>query len=338
MTPPLAQRFVYARAVRGFLDLAAALGADREHIAAAAGIEMSQLSGMDANIPVVNYYRLQRELLAQTGNSDFGILSGRVSYMESAHLLLYLASVSQTLREWMNMLPAIDAILGDVGSIKVRRDRDHYILDWCPLEAPDSMRCAISDAVLSTTALQMDGYCLLPVQPVRVDFTYPQPDDVTVLRETFRAPLYFNQISSALHYDRSTLDYPQVHVATRIYDAVASEFSSEYSDEASALDPFFLNLHAAIRRQLPRGECSIDMVASDMNVSRRTLQRRLSERNTHFQQALQQVKGPLARKYLDDKSLTVIEISFLLGYADPSSFSAAFKAWSGNSPTEYRQR
>ena len=179
---------------------------------------------------------------------------------------------------------------------------------------------------------------MLPVRPRRVDFTYGKPDDLSMLQDTFRAPLYFDQPVSALYYDWKLLDNPQLHVSTRFHDAVVEEFSAYFSDDASATDPFSLSLHTAIRRQLPAGSCSIDSVASDLNVSRRTLQRRLKERDNNFQQLLQRVKSDLAAKYLEDKSLSIIEIALLLGYGDPSSFSAAFKSWNGITPTEFRRQ
>jgi AraC-like DNA-binding protein len=258
--------------------------------------------------------------------------------MENAHLFLYLASSSKTLRDWLNMLPSVTSLLGDIGSINIARRRDRFVLEWHPLRPPDPQRCVVTDSLLSATALQMDGYCLLPVRPLRVDFTYPQPRNTQVLRETFGTALYFNQPVSALHYDRKLLDNPQLHVSTRFYDGVVEEFSAFFSEDASGADPFSLNLHAAIRRLLPTGNCSIDCIAGDMNVSRRTLQRRLKERDGNFQQLLQQVKSTLARKYLEDRSLSIIEIALLLGYADPSSFSAAFKSWTGSTPTEYRRQ
>jgi len=320
------------------MDLAVALGAKPELIARNAGLDLALLTVPDALLPVATYYRLQEQFREQTGNPDFGLLSGRVSYMENTHLLLYLASASQTLRDWLNMLPSVASLLGDVGSIKVARHRDHFALEWHPLRPPDPLRCVVTDSLLSATALQMDGYCLLPVRPRRVDLSYPRPDNLDVLRATFGAPLYFDQPVSALHYDWAMLDNPQLHVSTRFYDAVVQEFSAFFSDDASVADPFSLSLHTAIRRLLPAGGCSIDSIAGEMNISRRTLQRRLKERDTNFQQLLQQVKSNLARKYLEDKSLSIIEIALLLGYGDPSSFSAAFKSWSGLTPTEFRRQ
>jgi len=330
---------VYARGLKGVMDLAQALGASPELLSRGAGLDLALLNLPDTLLPVATYYQLQEEFLRQTGNPDFGLLSGRVSYMENAHLFLYLASASNTLRDWMNMLPSVASLLGDVGSIVVTRQRDRFTLEWHPLRPPHPDRCVVTDSLLSAAALQMDGYCLLPVKPLRVDLSYRRPDRLEGLQAAFfGAPLYFEQPVSALHYDRAALDYPQLHVSTRFYNAVSQEFSTFFSDGASASDPFFLGLHTAIRRQLPTGSCSIDSIAADMNVSRRTLQRRLKERDTSFQQLLQQVKANLARKYLEDKSLSIIEIAMLVGYGDPSSFSAAFKSWSGSTPSEYRRR
>ena len=334
----LGEGYVYASGLRGFIDLAVALGASPDAIARSADVELAPLKVPDGVLPVESYYRLQREFLLQTGNPDFGLLGGRVSYMESAHLLLYMASHSQTLRDWLNMVPSIPSILGDVGMIKVSRPRDEtFALEWRPLRDPGRERCLITDSVLSAAALQIDGYCLLPVQPIRADLSYARPDDVSMLEKHFGPSLHFEQPVSALHYSWEALDYPQLHVSTRFYDAVAEDFSTYFSDNSSSQDPFSRGLHSAIRSQLPQGECSIDSIASELNMSRRTLQRRLKDRDTNFQQLVQGVKSSLARRYLQDKSLSIIEIAFLLGYGDPSSFSAAFKSWSGLTPTEYRQ-
>ena len=73
---------VYARGLKGVMDLARALGASPELVARRAGLDLALLSVPDALVPVTTYYQLQEEFLQQTGNPDFGLLSGRVSYME----------------------------------------------------------------------------------------------------------------------------------------------------------------------------------------------------------------------------------------------------------------
>jgi AraC-like DNA-binding protein len=89
---------------------------------------------------------------------------------------------------------------------------------------------------------------------------------------------------------------------------------------------------------LPEGEDTIDKLAGKLNISRRTLQRRLSERDTNFLHVLQEVRSKMAIRYLADDRLGITEIAFLLGYADQGSFSSAFKSWHGLAPRDYRRK
>ncbi|TNE51816.1 MAG: AraC family transcriptional regulator [Deltaproteobacteria bacterium] len=88
---------------------------------------------------------------------------------------------------------------------------------------------------------------------------------------------------------------------------------------------------------LPAGRASVDAVSKKLALSRRTLQRRLSSEGTSFQAVLNQTREKLAKHYLIQTSLTGSEISFLLGFDEPSSFSRAFVQWTGHSPEHFRQ-
>jgi AraC-like DNA-binding protein len=101
---------------------------------------------------------------------------------------------------------------------------------------------------------------------------------------------------------------------------------------------FLASLRQSIVRLLPQGDMSIDKVAGELNVSRRTLQRRLSDRDTQFLQVLKEIRADLSVRYLGDERLGIAEIAFLLGYSDQGSFSSAFKIWHGQSPRDYRLR
>jgi len=109
-------------------------------------------------------------------------------------------------------------------------------------------------------------------------------------------------------------------------------------DEPLTVDPFLRDTRIAIRRALPRGGLTIDSLALELSVSRRTLQRRLSSLQSSFKTMLQDVREEQSRRYLDDPRLAVTEIALLLGYSDQASFSNAFRSWCGCAPTEYRQR
>ena len=91
-------------------------------------------------------------------------------------------------------------------------------------------------------------------------------------------------------------------------------------------------------RLLPQGEPKRDAVAQALCLSQRTLQRRLQEEGTSFQQLLDDTRRELVVQYLAQPNLTLLEIAYLLGFADPSNFFRAFRRWFASTPGEYRAR
>jgi AraC-like DNA-binding protein len=73
-------------------------------------------------------------------------------------------------------------------------------------------------------------------------------------------------------------------------------------------------------------------------MSKRTLSRRLSDRNTSFREELFRVQEQLAKSYLEDNRLPLSEIAFLIGFENQSSFTRAFKRWTGETPKSWQRR
>ena len=94
---------------------------------------------------------------------------------------------------------------------------------------------------------------------------------------------------------------------------------------------------AVIMDQLPSGSVSEVSVAKELNLTARTLRRRLHGKGISFRSLLTNVRKELVKRYLDDPAYSVTEISFLLGYTDTSAFSRAFRRWYGTSPTQARR-
>lgn len=89
---------------------------------------------------------------------------------------------------------------------------------------------------------------------------------------------------------------------------------------------------------LPTGETTAEDVARKLNVSKRTLQRKLKEEGTNFQKQINSVREMLAKSYLKNTTLSSDEIAYLLGYLEANSFLRAFTIWTGISFSEYRKQ
>jgi AraC-like DNA-binding protein len=95
-------------------------------------------------------------------------------------------------------------------------------------------------------------------------------------------------------------------------------------------------VESALMELLPSGRTQIDDVAREFAVSRRSLQRRLSEEGTSWLDVLNSAREKLARHYLKNTSLSAPEVSFLLGFEDPNSFYRAFRRWTDTTPEAWR--
>ena len=96
-------------------------------------------------------------------------------------------------------------------------------------------------------------------------------------------------------------------------------------------------VRSVLSELLPGGQSSIEDVAERLGLSRRTLQRKLSEENTTFQKQLNSTRETLAIHYLRNTEMTTNDIAFLLGYQEINSFLRAFTVWTGKTVSDYRR-
>ncbi|QCP51982.1 AraC family transcriptional regulator [Trinickia violacea] len=97
-------------------------------------------------------------------------------------------------------------------------------------------------------------------------------------------------------------------------------------------------VRAVLLEALPSGEASIETVAERLAMSKRTLQRKLTAEAESFQSILTSTRTELADHYLKQSTLSLAEISFLLGFQEPNSFIRAYQGWKGMSPGSFRMQ
>jgi AraC-like DNA-binding protein len=88
---------------------------------------------------------------------------------------------------------------------------------------------------------------------------------------------------------------------------------------------------------LPSGTPSESSIAQELNITERTLQRKLKDANFCFRDLLSDTRKELACQHLLNAELSINEIAFILGYAEETNFTRAFKRWTGETPSAYRK-
>lgn len=97
-----------------------------------------------------------------------------------------------------------------------------------------------------------------------------------------------------------------------------------------------LRVRPLILAQLERGRVGVEQIASQLNMSRYTLHKRLKAENQTFAGIFQEVRREQALVFLQDPQRPLVEVAERLGFSELSAFSRAFKRWMGCSPAEYR--
>ena len=92
----------------------------------------------------------------------------------------------------------------------------------------------------------------------------------------------------------------------------------------------------AVIAKLSLGEPQRAVIAKQLHLGDKTLQRRLSEEGTSFLALVDETRAELARRYVADVSIPLAEVAFRLGFAEQSGFTRAFRRWTGTTPTAFR--
>ncbi len=170
--------------------------------------------------------------------------------------------------------------------------------------------------------------------PRSVCFTFNPPADKAFYKSFFRLPVQFNADFNGVIFDASDLDIPLKDSNTALHD-----MWKDYTDilESEIPQDFISIIKSLIRRQLDGGSCTLEDVAAFLPYEKRTLQRKLSDHKTSYQELLDDARFEKAIELLKTTNMSVSRLSDILGYKNPDVFSKAFKKKYGTSPTQWKK-
>ncbi|WP_410210028.1 AraC family transcriptional regulator [Aquirhabdus sp.] len=172
---------------------------------------------------------------------------------------------------------------------------------------------------------------------LKAGFAYPKPSQSAEYRVMYSSQLGFDEPVSSLTFNSDYLDLPIIQsekTLKKFLQGAPANFVVKYKNNQSISAQIRKKLRATARDEWDH----FDQFALHMNMTRSTLRRRLSDEGLSFQSIKDQLRRDIAIDYLSHSSMSVMEISSELGFAEPSAFHRAFKKWTGASPGQYRER
>lgn len=310
-------------------------GLDPAPLFEAAGIDSSLRHDVTARVSAQQIDELVWRAKQQSSDDAFAFKLAQHLHPSYLGTLGYAWMTSATLRRAFERLSRHTALVYDELRVALEeRDGEFHVI----IESNESG--------LHDPALRERGKMAIAVQlcrmvygeqfnPTRISFRHPVASNAHAYYEFFRCHLDFDAAVTELVMPVAVADEelpgfnPQL---VHTFDELIIEYLRQ-RDRADIVG----RVRGAIFEELPSGEVNLERTATMLNVSSRSLARKLAHEGTSFKALLNEVRRELAEKYIRDRSLTLTEISFLLGFAEISSFSRAYKGWSGSSPSAHRE-
>ena len=173
-------------------------------------------------------------------------------------------------------------------------------------------------------------------RPRAVVFAHERPADVAEHVRHFGVTPTFGARQNELRFDAAVLQR-EVHDADRSLVPIVEQRLQEVLGVDAGDEPWLRELRVRIASRLCDGHPSLAQVAPDLGLSARTLQRRLAERGLVYRGLVQEARLRLATQYLEQSDTDLTEVAFLLGYAEQSAFTHAFRRWTRRSPGAHRR-
>ncbi|MDU4255139.1 AraC family transcriptional regulator [Pseudomonas sp.] len=315
-------------------EVAEEKGVSSERLCRGLGFTAEELQDPAQRVSHRQTVAMIQRALAALPERGLGLWVGHRNVLGTLGLLGHVLSLSKTLRDAFELGRRFQHTTGGIAVCNLLEGpRESFIEVECLLPFADVQVFAVEEFFASllvyNRALIGDEF-----QPLRFEFTHAAPCYEAEYRRLLGPNLRFGCLHNRVAIDTHWLDRQlPSHQPVALRQAL-NLLEAEYS-QAPQKAGLLETVERAILRDLPHGS-PIDKVAGDLNMSSRTLRRRLSEYGTTFEALQEQVRRARAMSLLSNPEMPIERIAEALGYSDVRGFRRAFKRWTGQSPSACR--
>lgn len=335
----MSYKFVPATLIPGFIALCAQHGISPDTVSRRAGLLPQLLTDPQAVLTVTQLDALICAMQAELSDPAFGLHLGEFIRVDSLQVVGSLVVTAPTPREALAQFIRFKKLVHPVGELLLRMNGRNAELIY--RESKDegvSGSFHYAEMYLAGVIGVARALLRRDIRVYSVSFCHPRPDYVDEYRRVFSTDdITFDARENIAIFEGDFLDdplpghFPDYH---RQVEQLAARRLAELPDGSTMSAAVLRFLEESIGRRV----VDMDDVAKHLNVTLRTLQRRLKEENTTYAALRDSVRFCYAQKYLSDPGMDMDSIAASLGFSETANFYPAFKRWSGMSPGEYRKR
>jgi AraC-like DNA-binding protein len=290
----------------------------------------------DARIAATAWDAVTREASERIADPAFGLLAGRCWHPSNLGALGYAWLSSSTLRTALGRLVRYWRLLGEASTGHLV-DSPAGLTFVVERQSDDPVTNAVVvDFVMSLVVSMCRMNAGAGLRPVTIRLRRDDPEDRTSYERFFGCSVCFASGEDSVTLSRADADR-QLPTSNR---EIAANMDRILAERLVRIDKdnVVARCQAHLLEQLASGAVTEEMVAKELHMSRRTLQRKLADADVTYKQLVDDTRRDLAMRYLDDAGYSITDVTFLLGFSQQSAFTRAFRRWAGISPSEYRAR
>lgn len=286
--------------------------------------------GIGQRISLSELYKLCEDALAQTSDKALGLHWGERDFGRSLSVLPQVVLHAETLGQALEKMMRFSVLLTEDQPLQLLYQADQVILTMGRFKgASPAVHRMLVEFCFAGICRVIQAY-QEDARPLRVCFDYAAPGYSQEYHRIFSDVVCFDESFSGIVLPRALLDVRPAHRDPGIYEAVHALAERRLSEMTAGAGYSTRAQRFLIRQDAPN-RVSMQEVAKALDISVRSLHRRLAEEGTSYTEIAHAASGVVAKRLVNE-GCSIKEAAFIMGFADPNSFHRAFKRWTGTTP------
>lgn len=268
----------------------------------------------------------------------FGLHFGESLQLSALGIVGEIIKSSDTVGTALTIAASLTHLITTAFKLELVQDDKTFTVQFIPeYEDWQTLLTAIQtlDLLMVFVIHELDGLMLKKIKPEAVSYMR-QADDIDEYERVIRCKPVFNTAENAITFDKIYWNEPIITANYELQQVLLKK-AIPLNNQVAEKQTLQNRIHNYLLANSYLGIISLEDIASNFNISARTLQRKLKEEGINFQQLADEARKTLAINYLKERTYPVKQISYMLGYNELSAFTRTFKRWTGITPASYQK-
>ena len=309
-------------------------GAPADKLDAMTGFKAEIFEAEDSRIPLQKFVSLWHAAIELTDNPALALQLGASSRPDETGIVSLVSMSSPSLGEMYARIIRYIQLAAEADRLELVIENEQVKLIYQIL-VPEYFSTYAVERSFAMALNWSSAFTGQDINPIEIHFQYRAPSYLPEYQKTFNCPLLFEQEHNSIILPESFLDLP-AKTYNPYLDKLVQKQAEHLKQNLGVVNSFTEQIQKQIVQDLPIGTLDVDTISEKMNMSRRTLARKLKDEGTSFKALVEETKKELAIDYLKQNKFNINDIAYMLGFSESSAFSRAFKRWFGDNPQAYR--